>query len=291
MLFRRWPVGASLLPSMGAHAASLPSPTCSPTSGQPALCPSATLLTSVAYPQHALTVGAQRRGIKYPIVLHADSPEVSVINAREMLEQIKTKGKWKTTQHLVKVLNMAVALLQAGQYYEAKAVAEECHKLVMSLRGPTHELVAFTATTCANCCAQLATHIESELAAKRHQSMVHQDAIGPSISKALTNDRFIQKLRLDETRYREIAKRLVDSPDKWYMRSAAEREARNTAWEDSDSSRSANANFFHERARKSNEPSDDGSERYTEGWKERRKGSYHHEVRRARQKGGRTVPR
>lgn len=229
--------------------------------------------------------------MKYPIVLHSESSEVSVKNARELLDQIKTKGKWKTTQHMVKILNMAVAFLQNRQFYEAKAVAEECHALVMRLRGPRHEFVAFTATTCANCCGQLADHIEEELTFRRVNSMVSQDAIGPSISKALTNERFIKKLRLDETRYREVAKRIVDSPDRWYMRSGSEQQTRNTAWEDSDSSRASNANFFHERARHSDEASDDGEERFSEGWKERRTGSYHHEVRKARQAGGRCVPR
>lgn len=229
--------------------------------------------------------------MKYPIILHKDNSSVSVANARELIDQVKYKGKWKTTQHLVRIMNLAVALLQDGQYYEAKSVAEEVHNLVVSKRGPTHELVAFTATTCANCCGQLAAFVERELACKQEMSMLKQDQIEAPISKALTNERFLQQLRLDEARFREIAKRIVDMPDHWYMKSPEEQEKARTSWDDSDSSRSANASNFYERARAAADAPDDGYERFSEGWKERRKGSYHQQVRRSRMASGQRVPR
>eukprot|EP00744_Colponema_vietnamica_P019324 GILI01027328.1.p1 GENE.GILI01027328.1~~GILI01027328.1.p1 ORF type:complete len:246 (-),score=16.57 GILI01027328.1:78-815(-) len=227
----------------------------------------------------------QRRFLKYPLVLNSDSAQ-SVANAREMIKNLKTNGKWNTTQHLVRVMNVAIALLQDGQFYEAKEIAEGCHQMVLSSRGASHELVAFTSVTCANCCAKLAENIEEQLEEKKERSLI-PDSIQAPLSKVLTNERFIQKLRDDEARYQDIAKRIVDMPENAHMKSASRRQSESTSWEDTGSSRSNNAESYNDNDRGQS----DKAERFDSGWKERRARSYHHERRRQQQAGGRKVPR
>jgi hypothetical protein len=245
----------------------------------------------------AADINGQRRTLKHPFNVVVGNGALTVANAKERAASCHIKGKIPTNRYQVEMLSIAIGLLQAGEYMAARSKALAAHEWVVSHRGATSELAYFTSVTAAECCERLAQQIEAKQFDER--PLVPTEALTPSASKVLNSTRYIAKFRKEAAQLRALATRIRSMPSRFYMRSANERAHEQRTWEDTSSSTHHNQDSFYEGSGSSaydSGPNSGGEEaahstRFGKGWKERRKRTYHDEVRRHLRNANGNIPR
>ena len=243
-----------------------------------------------------VTVVAQSRTLKHPFHIDTDSGALTVANAKERAASCQMKGRRATNKYQVQMISMAIGLMQAGEYMAARRKALNVHEWIVANRGATSEIAYFSAVTAAECCDRLVRQIESKLFDER--PLIPTEALTPSASKVLNSTRYLEKFRKESAQLRALATRIRSMPGRSYMRSEDERAHQQRTWEDSSSSTHANQDAFYEASSSAaydsstNGGSAEGHEvRFGKGWRERRKRTYHDEVRRHLQRTNGSAPR
>nr|CCC94578.1 conserved hypothetical protein [Trypanosoma congolense IL3000] len=197
---------------------------------------------------------SQRRHRSFSFYLNLTDPEETRRHVEEDLARIDQEHQRGTMAHLHALLNLALAHYQAKDYVAAREYAIYAHDKTLQ-HNKNATLLYFTATTCAKCSAAAADAYEAHVREAEAAATV-SSTLAPPPSALLAAERTIAKLREDAKRFEGIAQRMLNRPDKVFMRNRA-----STWTEDS--------------RRDDEEP----QEPFGEQWKERRKRPEHAAIR------------
>lgn len=208
----------------------------------------------------------QRRCRSFHFYLNLSDAAETRRHVEEDLARIDQEHQRGTMTHLHALLNLALAYYQGGDYVAAREYAIHVHERTLQ-HSKDATFLYFTATTCARCAGALADAYEAHVRETEEAAAV-SSTLTPPVSTLLRAERVIAKLREDARRYEGIAQRMLNRPDKAFMRKVS------TTWTED-----------------SRQDDEEPQEPFGEQWKERRKRPEHAAIRQHYKNCGIGVPK
>jgi hypothetical protein len=226
---------------------------------------SRTIISSATIVQHNITalLHTPIRHRAFKVFIDKDNPEITLAHSREIKEQELAEGRGpQSPRYLHALVGVSLGHFQKKDYSTARKCAMYAHDCIIAARGSRDSLVYFAATTVANCNRALANEVSSIVNARKEKSTLNGAAYNLDSSQNNNNNNggmidediryttlvmrdagkkfssvqdLIKYLHSEADKYELSARRILNLPEKYFMRTEEQHRAAGSA-EDSQSS-------------------------------------------------------